>query len=158
MNDIEMTIALLYTKKGRSELTEKEFVFSASMDYRWFTPKGAQKLLEIGLESKLLELKDEMVLPTFDHNTIDIPASFKPSHDIIKEQVVSKGLLFQIVDMISKEKGHSRQDIMAMINKKQEAMGIDIEVAALVIANDMDLDISDHIDKVEKEIRARYLD
>ncbi len=157
MNDIEMTIALLYTKKGRSELTEKEFVFSASMDYRWFTPKGAQKLLEIGLESDLLELKDEMVLPTFDHNSIDIPSSFKPSQDIIKAQVAPKGLLFQIVDMISKEKGQSRQDIMAMINKKQEAMDIDIEVAALVIANDMDLDISEHIDRVEQEIRTRNL-
>ena len=158
MNDIEMTIALLYTKKGRSEMTEKEFVFAASMDYRWLTPKGAQKLLEIGLESNLLELKDEMVIPTFDHNIIDIPGSFKPSQDIIKGQVAPKGLLFQIVDMISKEKGHSRQDIMAMINKKQERMDIDIEVAALVIANDMDLDISDLIDKVGQEIKARYLD
>ncbi len=158
MNDIEMTIALLYTKKGRSELTEKEFVFSASMDYRWFTPKGAQKLMEVGLESKLLELKDDMVLPTFDHNTIDIPSGFKPSQDMIKAQVAPKGLLFQMVDMMSKEKGQSRQDIMAMINKKQKAMDIDIEVAALVIANEVGMDITEHIDKVEKEIRSRYMD
>ncbi|MCK5038055.1 MAG: DUF2240 family protein [Thermoplasmata archaeon] len=156
MNDIEITIALLYKKKGRSELTEKEFVFSASMDYRWFTPKGAQKLLEIGLQSDLLELKDELVIPTFDHSSINIPSDFKPSQDIIKAKVLPKGLLFQIVDMISKEKDLSRQDIMASINKKQEAMGIDIEAAALVVANDMDLDISDHIDMVEQEIKARH--
>lgn len=156
MNDIELAIALLYKKKGASELSEKEFVFSASMDFRWLTPKGAQKLLELGLESNLLESNDGMISPTFDHKQIEIPSGFRPSQDMVKGKAVPKGLLFKVVDVISKEKEMSRQDVVAMVNRKQERMELDIEVAALVVAKEMEIDVSDIVDEVEAEIRGRY--
>ncbi len=156
MNDIELSIALLYKKKGTSKLSEKDFVFAASMDYRWLTPKGAQKLLDIGLESDLLESDDGMISPTFDHKSRKIPDDFKPTLDMIKAKAVPKGILFQIVDKISKEKDKSRQDVISLINNKQEDMGVDIEVAALIVANSMEIDISDLLIDVDKEIIARY--
>lgn len=156
MSDIELAIALLFKKKGVSELNEKDFVFAASMDFRWLTPKGAQKLLDIGLETKLLESNDGIISPTFDHKLIDIPEGFKPSLEMLRGKAAPKGILFTIVDMVSKEKEISRQDVIAMVNARQEAMGIDIEVAALIVANELEIDISQFVEEVESEIKARY--
>ncbi len=156
MNDIELSIALLYKKKGTSSLSEKDFVFAASIDYRWLTPKGAQKLLDVGLESNLLKSDDGMISPTFDYKSSDIPAEFKPTLDMIRAKAIPKGILFQIADKISKGSDRSTQDVIAIINKKQEALDIDIEVAALIVANSMNIDISDILPDVDKEIKARY--
>ena len=43
-----------------------------------------------------------------------------------------------------------------MVNARQEAMGIDIEVAALIVANELEVDVSGLIEEVETEIKARY--
>src|SRR3989441_11397846 len=54
MDELRDAIALLFKRKGRDELSEREFVLSASMDLRWFPPRDAQRLLQLGLETKLL--------------------------------------------------------------------------------------------------------
>ncbi len=67
MSELQKSIAVLYKSKGREELTEKEFVFSASMDLRWFSPKEAQKLMEAGLTGGFLERRNGSLVPTFDY-------------------------------------------------------------------------------------------
>ena len=68
ISEIEVALAQLFRKKGKSSLTEKEFVFAASLDLRWFTPKDAQKFLDISMDSELLTLDGDKVKPTFDYN------------------------------------------------------------------------------------------
>ena len=63
MEELRDAIALLFKRKGRDELSEREFVLSASMDLRWFPPRDAQRLLQIGLETKLLESRDGTIRP-----------------------------------------------------------------------------------------------
>ena len=41
MDELRDAIALLFKRKGRDELSEREFVLSASMDLRWFPPRDA---------------------------------------------------------------------------------------------------------------------
>ena len=73
MSEIEIALAQLFLKKGKSSLTEKEFVFAASLDLRWFVPKEAQKFLDISLESDLLSMDGDKVRPTFNYKNVDIP-------------------------------------------------------------------------------------
>src|SRR3989442_10973414 len=55
MEELRDAIALLFKRKGRDELSEREFVLSASMDMHWFPPRDAQRLLQLGVETNLLE-------------------------------------------------------------------------------------------------------
>ncbi len=156
MNDLEQAIGILYKKKGKKEMSEKEFVFSASMDFRWFTPKEAQKLMDISLDSQLLESKKGALSPNFDTSNIKIPKGYKPKPDILKIATPPKGIFLKIVDIVSKEKEIPRKEVIAMMNSQQEKMNVDIEVAALVVAERLGIDINKHISNVEKELDKRY--
>ena len=154
-DELVTALALLYKKKGKTTLTEKEFVFSASMDFRWFTPKEAQKFLDIALDSGLAESKDDSISLTFNNKSVNIPKGFKPKIEHLKRQPAPKGLFLEIVDHVSKESGGSNKEIIARINKKQERMEIEAEIAALLVANELAVDISKYVKKVESEIKAR---
>ena len=155
MNELENALAVLYKRKGKSHMTEKEIVFAASMDFRWYTPKEAQKFLETAMDSGLLAETEDGIAPTFDYKGADIPKGFKPSGEILKTPAAPKGLFLQIVDDISKAKDMPRQEIIARVNNKQERMGIEAEVAALIIMNELELDTSEFLEKVESEIQSK---
>src|SRR6266436_4863855 len=78
LDELRDAIALLFKRKGRDELSEREFVLSASMDLRWFPPRDAQRLLQIGLETKLLESHEGTIRPGFDVSSVDVPRDSVP--------------------------------------------------------------------------------
>src|SRR2546428_13050549 len=79
VEDLRDAIALLFKRKGRDELSEREFVLSASMDLRWFPPRDAQRLLQLGLEPKLLESQGGAIRPAFDSAAVQVPRDSVPS-------------------------------------------------------------------------------
>src|SRR5207249_10541064 len=79
MEELRNAIALLYKRKGRDSLTEREFVLSASMDLRRFPPRDAQRLLQVGLETKLLESRDGTIRPDLDASTVEAPPAYVPN-------------------------------------------------------------------------------
>jgi len=91
LSEIEVALAQLFWKKGKSSLTEKEFVFAASLDLRWFTPKEAQKFLDISMDSELLALDDDKVKPTFDYKSVEIPKGYAPTIELLQSSVKPKG-------------------------------------------------------------------
>ena len=155
MSELEMTLASLFKKKGKSEMPEKEFVFAASMDFRWFVPKEAQKLLDVALGAGLLKSKNGRVFPSFDYKSVKVPSGFKPSQEILKTAPAPKGRFLEIVDMISTERDMSRKEVIALVNSTQDRMNVEAEVAALIVARRLEIDISELIDEVESEIAAR---
>ena len=155
MGDLETCLALLFKRKGKNLLSEKEFVFSASMDFRWFSPKEAQVLLETGLGRGLLERMDGMVKPTFDYKTVEIPVNYRPCKDILKEVEPEVSLFSQLLDDISKATGQKKRELVARANKVQDRLGVDIEVASLALARDLGLDVAPYLDRVKKEVLQR---
>ncbi len=137
-------------------LSEKEFVFSASIDFRWYTPKEAQRLLERGLETELLERSDELIKPTFDYKKVELPLDFKPDKDILTEPSNGSEPLFPtILETVSQESGLNRREVVARINKVKERLGVDIEVSGLVVARDLEIDIRGLILRTREEILSR---
>ena len=136
-------------------MPEKEFVFAASMDFRWFTPKEAQKLLDIALDSGLLKSKGGKVSPTFDTKSTTVPSGFKPTQEILKLAPKPKGQFLDIVDMISNKREMSRKEVIALVNSTQDRMKVEAEVAALIVAHRLEIDISKLVDEVESEISGR---
>ena len=157
MSDLEKSIAVLFKRKGKEFLTEKEFVFSASMDMRWFSPKEAQKMLDAGIEGGLLKKTNGNVLPTFDFHDVSVPIDYKPTPEVLKTTVRrSKDLFSELVETISKSKSISKREVVSRVNKKQEMMGIDIEPAALLVACDYGLSVdNDYIERAANEVLGR---
>ncbi|MFQ5838029.1 MAG: DUF2240 family protein [Thermoplasmata archaeon] len=152
MGNLKRTIALLFNRKGQESLTEKEFVFSASMDLRWFPPKEAQRLLDLGVKRGLLSLKDGRLTPNFEPKEVDIPLDFAPTADVLKEE---DDLFQRIVEEIGKVSGMARKEVVSRINAVQARMGIYGEVAALIAGWGMGVDMSGFYPEVEDLIRTR---
>lgn len=134
---------MLFKRKGREELSEREFVLSASMDLRWFPPRDAQRLLQLGLETKLLESHAGAIRPAFDVAAIEVPRDYVPSAAILETPTpVGEDLFVRIVDAIAVKTGLDRKAIIALVNAVQEKMDVEIEVAALVAAYQASVDIT----------------
>jgi len=155
MGELETCLALLFRRKGKNILTEKELVFSASMDYRWFTPKEAQRLLELGIKRGLLTKTDGLVKPNFDYKRIDIPASYRPTQNTLIDEPGDVSLFSRILDAISAASKWKKREIVARINKIQERLEVDIEVAALALALDVGAKVDDLADAVRAEVLGR---
>lgn len=160
MSEIERSIAVLYRRKGKEVLTEKEFVFSASMDLRWFSPKDAQKLLDAGLAGGFLKRVDGNLLPTFDFGRIDVPIDYRPDTKLLKDAAVKRNrdLFSEMVETISRSRSVPKREIVSRVNKKQEKMGIDIEPAVLLVAFDYGLDVGgSYLERATNEVLNRDL-
>lgn len=154
MEELKKTIALLFKRKGSSQMTEKEFVFSASMDLRWFPPKDSQKLLEAAVSRGVVDLQDGQISPSFDISAVEIPLDFTPTPAVF-DIPVKEDLFSKILDHMLATLDIERKEVISRINALQGKMEIEIEVAALLIGQELDVDISGFIPEVEKDILGR---
>lgn len=142
MGELKRSIAVLFRRKGKDFLTESEFVFSASMELRWFSPKDAQRLLDVGISGGLLQRKNGSIFPTFDCAEIDVPIDYKPTSEIFEHAAKRNQDLFsEIVERIVKARSVPKREVVSRVNKKQELLGIDVEPAALLVASDYGLSV-----------------
>jgi hypothetical protein len=157
MSEIQRSIALLFRRKGKDFLTEKEFVFSASMDLRWFSPKDAQKLLDMGISGGYLKKANGAIVPTFDTTVIDVPLDYKPGKEIFDHAPKREQDLFsEIVEKIVRSKSVPKREVVSRVNRKQELLGIDVEPAALLVASDYGLCVENSfIERATSEILHR---
>lgn len=159
MTELKRSIAVLFRRKGKEFLTEQEFVYSASMELRWFPPKDAQKLLDFGLSGGFLQRKNGNIFPTFDFASIEVPIDFKPGKDVFDQVKKRNADLFSdIVERIVRDKSVPKREVVSRVNKKQEMLGIDVEPAALLVASDYGLSVdTGFIERAENEILTRDL-
>jgi len=154
MEELRKSLAFLFQRKGRNILTEKELTMSVSMDLNWFSPDEAKRLIDVGLELKLLTKDDQGLSPTFDYEALTIPIDFFPSKNILEVES-QEPLLLAIVRNIQDKTKLDKNKVMAEINKKQNTLKVDIEVAAILVAKKYDVDISGFLREVESEIFKR---
>jgi len=120
------------------------------MDLRWFPPRDAQRLLQRGLEAKLLESGAGVLRPTFDVASVDVPRDLTPSPSILDAPRPAHDDLFvRIVDAIVARTGSDRRTVISGVNAIQERMDVEIEVAALIAARKADVDVSPFLAAVE---------
>lgn len=154
MDALRDAIALLFKRKGRDELSEREFVLSASMDLRWFPPRDAQRLLQIGLETKLLESRNGSIRPVFDVSAVDVPRDYVPTPEILAALTPAEEDLFvRLVDAIASKIATDRKAAIALVNGIQERMDVELEVAALIAARQAGLDVTPYVGRVKSTLR-----
>ena len=154
MEELRDAIALLFKRKGRDELSEREFVLSASMDLHWFPPRDAQRLLQIGLETKLLESRDGTIRPVFDVASVEVPRDYVPTAAILATPTPAEEDLFvQIVDRIAAKTGMDRKTVIGRVNEVQEKMDVEVEVAALIAARQAGVDVAQFLAAVKARLQ-----
>lgn len=152
MDDLRNAIALLFRRKGRGELSEKEFVLSASMDLRWFPPRDAQRLLQRGLDANLLASDAGVIRPTFDVAAVDVPRDFAPGPSALDAPPGPGDLFVRIVDAIAGRSGSDRRSVISSVNAVQERMDVELEVAALIAAHRAGVDVGPFLREVERRL------
>ncbi len=153
MDELRDAIALLFKRKGRDELSEREFVLSASMDLRWFPPRDAQRLLQLGIESKLLESREGTIRPAFDVAGVEVPRDYVPTSAILETPTpAGEEVFLRIVEAIAQKTGADRKAVIATVNGVQERLDIEVEVAALVAARHAGVDVAPFIGPVKARL------
>jgi hypothetical protein len=93
MSELQRTVAVVFNRKGKKMLSEREFINALFFELKWSDPTGAgrieareaQRILEAALRQGLLELMEGYVKPTFDHKTVEVPLNYRPTKDLLKE-------------------------------------------------------------------------
>jgi len=123
------------------------------MDFRWFPPKDAQRLLQRGLEADLIELQAGSIHPTFDVASVEVPLDFSPTPEMLEAPTPNSNELFRrIVDAIVVHTGSDLRAVIATINGIQERTDIDVEVAALIAAHKAGVEIRPYLKPVEARL------
>lgn len=160
LDELMQAIAFLFRRKN-GILSDRDFVLSASMDLNWFTPREAQRILDMAFERGLILKDGSNLKPNFDSSTIDIPLNFVPNKGILSmassEDMKDrkKDLFAIIVDRIAERAKMQKREVIAKVNKQQERMNLEIEVAGLLVGRELGVDFSDLTSKVEEEIAER---
>jgi hypothetical protein len=153
------------------------------MELRWFTPKQAKKLLDYAGKLNLFGSDDESKLVlNFDPDDIQIPVGFKPHEDLIDklelklDELVkeredetalqtesgktepdsgNEDLFMRIIARIAEDQELEKTDVISRINKRQRKIDLEIEVLALLVAQDFGVDVKELADEVETEMAKR---
>lgn len=136
-------------------MTERDFVFAASMDLRWFPPKDAQRMLTAAARAGLLTSESGHLRPTFDVNALDIPVDFVPTTAVLELPEAAEDLFTTILARIVEDTGLETKAVVAEVNRVQARMGIDLEAAALLVGRAHGAAIEGFIDPVAARNRNR---
>ncbi|MFQ5883479.1 MAG: DUF2240 family protein [Thermoplasmata archaeon] len=150
MNELKQTVAMLFSRKGKPSMTETNFILMASMGFRWFPPKDAQKLLDIAIETNLVTRKDGEIVPNFDLKSVEIPLDFSPGAEILRTRSKEMDLFSQVLERIQSESQTDEKGLISRLNSIQSDMDITIEVAALIVGRELGVDLSSFYETVRK--------
>ena len=148
-------LAALFQMRGRDAISETEFVLEASHRLRWFTPKEAQKLLQIGVDHGLLRADAGNVRAAFDIGAVSVPVNYRPGAEALIAPPKPVDLFTRILTRIQGSTGEERPPIVARVNEIQGRLGVDADVAAALSACSLGVDVSDLLDDVESAVLGR---
>lgn len=156
MNQEEkIVIAFLFKRSGKNKLKDSELYLPLSLELGWFSTKDARQFIEYVIKQSLLLEKEGFLIPNFDIEKISIPIGFTPSKsgysiNSVKEK---EDVFHKITQLIIKKTNNSYGEVEKNIKKIQTEKKITSEVAALLVAKELDIEIDKKtLDLIEKSI------
>ncbi|MCQ2052912.1 MAG: DUF2240 family protein [archaeon] len=164
VDEYTICIAAFFRNKGKSVVTENEFLMTISMDLRWMSYSSAKLMLTKLLDEKILKRKGDALIPTFKIEDINVPVAYKPSQHLmsllkastVKNSLVDDDLLSIMISEAVKI-GMRKEDFMNESKSIIEKLNIDTLVAGLIILRDKGLNIVSLTDKVRSALTDSYL-
>jgi len=152
MSELIYAVAQPFKVKGRRKLGIKEFIFTLTLDLKWFNPKDAKALVQIGVENELLKQEGESLIACFNPAQVNPPIDFKPTAKLL---TTSKQTLFErILDQIIIQTGMNKRELIAAINKNQDELSklVEINVSALIVGIEHGADLKNLIETAYHEL------
>lgn len=130
-------VATPFKKRGKTSLKISDFIFALSLDLKWGPPEKVRALLREAEAEGMVKMEGEMVNAIFDAAAVDVPLGFKPSTE--------EGILDQGIRLITSHTGHSRKEVIALANEKQDSLKklVELDAVVLLIAKEMGIDVSE---------------
>lgn len=154
--DLRHAVAMLFRQRGKKTMTEKEFLFGASIDFHWFPYPEAQKMLDMAKYTKLVTEEVGELKPSFDVGSVDVPVGFRPQKDMLKNIAPKKdeGLFPQLLKE-AEGRDIKRRDFISQCNRIQDHMDVDVEVASLLILRDKGVETRPYLTEARALVRSR---
>ncbi|MFB6254828.1 MAG: DUF2240 family protein [Halobacteriaceae archaeon] len=144
---LEQVIAVPFRQKGATKINNHEFVVILSLDREWFSPDQSKQIIKRGLSEGILQQNDDTLIYTENLNDIQVPDDFEPDPAIIQEKPLFEKILTEFDDA-----GYERQNVVANINKLQQAAGITANTAAIMYAYQEGMTLEHHVEEVKQEL------
>lgn len=167
VDELTVCAAAFFRIKGKDIVAEKEFSMGISLDLRWMSVKEANALIKIMISSGVITLKDGYLRPAFDLSEIDVPMAYRPSANFVKKVLDmhresepvkktqdSDNVFSEMISMAEKS-GMRRAGYVAACNSLSRKLGVDIEVAGVMILRDIGSDVSELYEKVRNAVISK---
>ena len=158
-DELKVCAAAFLRNKGKTTVTENEFLMGVSMDFHWMPYSDSKKLLACMIADGVLTRSGEYLRPAFDVSDIEVPVAYKPSESFIKGLNVPKEVHKEVpedeeVDLLpllmseAVESGMERRDFISGSNILQKRLNIDILAAGLIVLRDRGIAIDEFSDRI----------
>jgi len=150
--ELRTVTAAFFISKGKTVVTEKEFLMGVSMNLRWMPHGDAEKLLKAMIKNGAVIKEGEYIKPSFDISEVDVPIGYRPSKDIItgNDEDIFQTLLGLAADVMI-----DRKEFLAQCRSIQKKMNVEIEVAALIVLRDHGVPVSGYAERVQEAVLKR---
>ena len=152
--ELRTATAAFFRSKGKTVVTEKEFLMGVSMNMRWMPHGDAEKLLKAMIKNGTVIREGEYIKPSFDVSEFDVPIGYRPSKDILADSDENIDI-FQTLLGLAADVMIDRKEFLAQCRNVQKRMNVEIEVAALTVLRDHGVPVAGYIEKVQEAVSKR---
>jgi hypothetical protein len=156
MEKLKEVIAFLYNRAGKEELTAQELRLAMSMDLRWFSPKEAEEIVDLFQNKRLLVRKGSSGLrPSFSYRKLTIERDFRPSKQELLGGSGDEPLFIRMVGHITDRADEEKRNVISRVNRKAGELGIEVEAAAMLVGDELGVDMRPFADDAMAAIVAK---
>ena len=149
-----LCVAAFFRNKGKTVMTEQEFLMGISMNSRWMAYGDAETLLSVLLADGTMKRDGEYIRPAFDLNSIDVPVGYRPPDDLLSSRNDQTDIL-QLLISKAASAGIEKKEFLSYCRGIQKSLNVEIEVAALIVLRDNGADVSDMTERIGKAVSAK---
>lgn len=137
-DNLKSSVAAIFRRKGKRHLTDEEFIYTASMELRWFPPAKAASFLRNAKIFGLVTSTTEGLTPTFSIEDSSLSQIISSPEEVAEETV---DLVAAVVDMVSTSAKLPKSEILARINRLKKELNLETQASAILVAAQSGLDV-----------------
>ena len=163
-DELTVCAAAFLRNKGKTTVTDNEFLMGVSMDFHWMPYGDAKKLLSAMIQEGVFVKSGEYLRPTFEISEVDVPVAYRPSEGILKScaakpkaDPVQKDDADLLPSLMAEamESGMEKRDFISECNILQKRLNIDILAAGLIVLRDRGVKVSDFSEKIYEAVSKK---
>jgi hypothetical protein len=151
--ELQRIVAFVLKSQGIKEISESDFVNYLSVKKRMLMPAEAKRILELCIKNGVVAKEGDVIRANFELESVSVPPNY--SIDPAKIEEGRRDLFMEMLQYIADKTGREIKEISAGVNLTQEKTCTIPEVAALIYAKTLGVDVSRFYADVEKVVYGR---